>query len=227
MQASGAFSPEWEHVYRGGGHNSTWPWSDLVSYVMRYARPEHPGCRVLELGCGAGANVPFFLALRAVYSGTDGSATVVERVRERFAAAENFRVACCDFTAAIPFAGPFDLVVDRSSLTHNGTGAIRRCLRQLSELMRPGGKFIGIDWFSTASADSNAGRQLEDRYTREFAAGQFQGLGTVHFSDEPHLRTLFSEAGFGLERLEHKECNTVIPGGEGRMGYWQLLAVKP
>ena len=225
--ASSAFSPQWERAYRRGGQNSTWPWSDLVSYVMRYARPAGPGARVLELGCGAGANIPFFLELGADYSGTDGSASVVERVRERFASAPNLRIACCDFTAEIPFAGPFDLVVDRSSLTHNGTSAIRRCLGRVHALMRPGAAFIGIDWFSTASADFEAGSELEDRYTRRFDAGRFEELGTVHFSDEAHLRGLFSGAGFRLLRLEHKECNTMVPVGEPRLSFWHMLASKP
>jgi SAM-dependent methyltransferase len=223
-----AFSTQWEAAYRQGGQNSTWPWSDLISYVMRYARPDGTPCRVLELGFGAGANVPFFLAIGADYYGTEGSATAVERVRGRFAAAKNFRVACCDFTESIPFEGPFDLVVDRSSLTHNGTHAIRKCLERLSRIMRPGGKLIGIDWFSTANADFVTGTQLEDRYTRgHFPAGQFRDVGTVHFSDEQHLLELLSGAGFQVQRLEHKRSDTVIPAGEGLMAWWHFLAVKP
>jgi len=128
------FSAQWEHVYRRGGQYSTWPWSDLVSYVMRYARPDGSPYRVLELGVGAGANIPFFLNFGADYSGTEGSATAVQQVQQRFAGAKNFRIACCDFTAVIPFLGPFDLVADRSSLTHNGTAAIRRCLQLLTHI---------------------------------------------------------------------------------------------
>ena len=36
---------------------SIWPWSDLVTAVMRLRLPA--STRVLELGCGAGANIPF------------------------------------------------------------------------------------------------------------------------------------------------------------------------
>jgi SAM-dependent methyltransferase len=223
-----AFSAQWETAYRLGAQNSTWPWSDLISYVMRYARTDGARCRVLELGFGAGANVPFFLAIGAEYYGTEGSPTAVERARERFGTAENFHVACCDFTQSVPFEGPFDLVVDRSSLTHNGTRAIRKCLELVNRRMRSGGKFIGIDWFSTANADFPNGTELEDHYTRaQFPSGQFRDIGTVHFSDAAHLRQLLSEAGFQLQRLEHKQSDIVTPSGEGRMAWWHFLAEKP
>ena len=55
------FSNEWDNLYTSNAHMSVWPWSDLVSYVMRYARPKDPSnCKVLELGVGAGANIEFF-----------------------------------------------------------------------------------------------------------------------------------------------------------------------
>jgi SAM-dependent methyltransferase len=221
------FSTQWEQIHRQGEQNSVWPWSDLVSYVMRYARPDRRPYRLLELGFGAGANIPFFLDIGAEYSGIEGSAAAVERVRKRFASADNLSVARGDFTETIPFAGPFDLIVDRSSLTHNGTAAIRACLRQLRDLTRSGGKFIGIDWFSTANTEFRSGRELEDRYTRgEFRAGQFCGVGTVHFSDEAHLRDLLVRAGFEIQLMEHKQLDTVFPATSGRMAWWNFVAVK-
>ncbi|MEP7242291.1 MAG: class I SAM-dependent methyltransferase [Gammaproteobacteria bacterium] len=221
------FSNEWEHVYQRGEQNSIWPWSDLVGYVMRYARPSGEGFRVLELGFGAGANVSFFLSRGVQYFGTEGSATAVERVRERFAAQPNFHAACCDFTSTIPFEGPFDLAVDRSSLTHNDTASIQRCLALLHDRLPPGAKLIGIDWFSTGNGDFPQGREQGDYYTRgNFASGQFQNVGTVHFFDEAHLSGLLSGAGFSLERLEHKRSEMAVPAGESSMAWWNFVAVR-
>ena len=72
------FSQEWEKCFKENTQISTWPWSDLVSYVMRYARPTGENFRVLELGCGAGANIPFFISLGVDYYAIDGSSTIVE-----------------------------------------------------------------------------------------------------------------------------------------------------
>jgi hypothetical protein len=221
-----AFSNEWEDEYRRGVQNSVWPWSDLVSYVMRYARPDKKPFRVLELGFGAGANIPFILSLGVDYFGTEGSATAVESARERFSG-NKFHIACCDFTKEIPFESPFDLVIDRSSLTHNSTPAIRTCLSRLYSLMNDKSKFIGIDWFSTKHSDFELGQEEGDHYTRvHFPSGQFSNVGRVHFSDQGHIVDLFEAAGFTLARLEHKVNRLEIPSDGRQLAAWNLLAIK-
>ena len=181
---------------------SIWPWSDLVSMVMRYARPSGASYRILELGCGAGANVPFFLSQQVDYYAIEGSAHMVAQLKERYSqVAEHFVVG--DFTANIPFVGAFDLIVDRSSVTHNCTRSIQQCLKLVRDKLKSGGAFIGIDWFSSANTEMGYGQIAEDEHTRNnFSKGQFANVGKVHFSDESHLRFLLAD--FIIEVLEHK-----------------------
>lgn len=78
------FSIEWEKTYQTGAHNSVWPWSDVVSMTNRYFRGDKSGLRVLELGCGAGANIPFFVTIGAEYCGIEGSVTEVQKLQKRW-----------------------------------------------------------------------------------------------------------------------------------------------
>jgi hypothetical protein len=221
------FSSEWEEIYKHGMQNSIWPWSDLVSYVMRYARPDGVSWKVLELGFGAGANIAFFASLGVEYFGIEGSESAVRQVGERCANQRGITLACGDFCKTIPFHGPFDLVVDRSSLTHNSTAAIRGSLQAVGSRMKRGAKFIGIDWFSTDNSQFLAGREFGDYHTRcDFKTGQFKDVGIVHFSDERHLTSLLSNAGFEIERLEHKHSEMVFPEGSDRMAWWNFVATK-
>lgn len=218
------FSPEWDERYQEHSHMSIWPWTDLVSFVMRHARPTGPGFRVLELGCGAGANIPFFYGLGVEYFAVEGSPAVVEKLKDSYPALKN-NIIAADFTRGIPFDGEFDLVVDRASLTHNTTDAITRSLDAIHEKLRPGGKYIGIDWFSTAYSDYLKGVAAGDKYTRTgFLEGSFVGVGRVHFSDKPHLLELFKK--FEVAVLEHKIIQREIPDDGWHFASWNMVAKR-
>ncbi len=160
------------------------------------------------------------------YWAIEGSGFVVAKLHEAFPDLSG-KITAGDFTREIPFDGPFDLVVDRSSLTHNDTVAIRRTLRMVHDLMRPGAKFIGINWFSAKHAAAAAGDPLDSHTRTNIPAGQFAGVGAVHFSDREHIIDLIGTVGFQLERLEHQETDAVLPAGGGTLGWWNLVAVKP
>lgn len=220
-----AFSEAWDRQYSEGRGLSRWPWSDLVSHVMRYARPRSEFQRVLEVGCAAGANIPFFQAGGFDYYAVEGSHHAIAEVHKQFPELGS-RVALCDFTAELPFPLAFDLIVDRGSLTCNDTNSIRRALALIHERLRDGGKLIAIDWFSTEHSDANRGDPV-DAFTRtNFPAGSHvHGLGTIHFSTEPHLRELLSGAGLKLERLEHKRVDSIEPCG-GTICTWNFVATR-
>ncbi|WP_445636142.1 Methyltransferase type 12 domain-containing protein [Nostoc sp. DSM 114161] len=216
------FSQQWDQIYQQNTHMSVWPWSDLVSYIMRYARPNKPEFRVLELGCGAGANIPFFQKLGVEYHAIEGSPAIVGKLREKFPNLEN-SIVVGDFTKDIPFVDQFDLVVDRSSLTHNATTAIKDSLALVYTKLKIGGRYVGIDWFSTLDSDYQFGIPDEDIYTRrDYTEGHFAHVGRVHFADKPHLEELF--AGFAIEVMEHKTVARHIPRDNHILAFWNLVA---
>ena len=218
------FSSGWDSTYRTGQHMSEWPWSDLVSLVHRHAKPENGYRRVLELGCGAGANIPFLQSLGMDYCAVEGSSFIVARLRARFPEiAANIVVG--DFTQKIPFTSRFDLVIDRASVTHNTTTGIRRALALVADVLRSGGKLIGLDWFAADHSAAKFGTPL-DSHTRTGLSGTFTGIGAVHFSDRQHLLALMQDAGLSIEHLAHKEIKTEIPADGERMCSWNFVASK-
>jgi SAM-dependent methyltransferase len=219
------FSTEWEDAYKGK-QRAIWPWSDMVSYVNRYARPADGFHRMLEMGCGAGANIPFFLRQGMDYHGIEGSRTIVARLHEAFPELRE-RIVIGDFTAEIPFEAPFDLIVDRAAIAHNSVQAIARTFDMIVRHLRPGGKFIGIDWFATEHSAAKDGESVDTHTRTHIAAGQFAGIGAVHFSDQDHIMKLLGNAGFRVERLEHKHNRVVIPAGAESPAWWNFVAAKP
>lgn len=176
-------SQEWDDCYREGRQMTAWPWTDLVSYVMRYGRPDRPDFAILEIGCGAGTNIPFFLTLNAQYYAVEGSSFMVARLKEKYPELAP-RIACADFTREIPFDRRFDLVVDRGALMCNKTPEMRSGATQVKQHLVSGGKVIGVDWPSMAHYGFTQGEATEDPYTRtNYPDGPWATLGTIHFCD--------------------------------------------
>ncbi len=218
------FSEEWNECYEKNQQINAWPFSDLIGFVMRYARPKKNGFRVLELGCGSGPNIPFFLTLDAEYHGIEGSESIVNRLWEKYPQLQT-QIYCGDFTADLPVTGELDLVADRSALTHNSTQSIRNCLKNVHALLKPGGAYIGIDWFSTANPEFQNGQAGPDPYTRcGYTTGQFADVGRVHFSDKSHLLELFAD--FEMAVLEHKRIEREIPQDSVHPATWNFVAIK-
>ena len=192
--------------------NPQWPWSDLVSLTKRYI-PDLKGKKVLELGCGTGANRKFYLREDAEYKG-------IETTDQR----ENWCIVG-DFTQKLP-GSDYDLIVDRSSMTHNDTESIKRGLHLAYEALKPGGLYIGVDWFSTSHSEyTKAPHDILDGWTNtNYTKGQFKGVGNVHFSNAKHLQDLFKA--FKILLLEEKTVKPLIPGDSERRATWNIVAIK-
>jgi len=217
------FSEEWEGRYKENTNMSIWPWSDLVSYVNNYAKPQNSQLRVLELGCGAGANIPFFQSFNIDYFGIDGSTIIINILKKRFPEIKD-NLIVGDITNEIPFEGKFDLIIDRSSLTHNSTNAIKNGLDFVYEKLNDEGKYIGIDWFSAKCSEFNKGKINDDEFTKSFHEGPFANVGRVHFAEKSHLIDLFKK--FEILVLDHKITKTEIPENNYTIATWNIVAQK-
>lgn len=217
-----SFSPQWEDLYANGVHRSVWPWSELVTLVLRHARPQdrERRLRVLELGCGQGANVPFVLSFGGEYHGVDGSPTALADLDSRFPG--QLQLATGDFCRALPFDGPFDVVIDRASLTHNDTPGIRSGLKLARDVLAPDGLFFGVHWFSTVADEYAQGCATNDPYVRSgYTDGRLAGTGVVHFSDRAHITDLFT--GWDVLSLTHCTQDEHVPTASS-FGWWNIVA---
>lgn len=220
-----SFSTEWDQIYAEGRQMTRWPWSDLISLTFRHVE-RRSDMRVLELGCGAGANIPFFRSLGMSYHAFEGSPLIVRKLREEN---KDFAENISAFDFCLPWSykdGSFDLVVDRAAVTHNDSESIRRVLSEVWRCLKPGGHFIGVDWFSIHHSSALLGQAAGEQATRaQIPTGQFAGVGKVHFSSEDSLRDLFGR--FEIIALEEKTVRTIAPAGTPLFASWNIVARKP
>ena len=219
------FSKEWDKQYKSNQHMSVWPWTDLVALVMRYCKPQMGENRkVLELGCGAGANIPFFLNLEVDYFGVDGSRTVIQMLHEKYPKLRK-NLLECDFTQNIPFQEKFDLVIDRAGLTCNSTGDIIKTIEQVKQIMPNGGRLVGVDWYSTMHTEYEWGDPIDDGYTRIFTDDrcEFKNVGKAHFFSKEHLLDILCD--FEIIHLNHKTYTHYFTKPDGYQSCsWDFVA---
>jgi SAM-dependent methyltransferase len=193
-------SNAWEAWYASGnaiaGHYPAFE-KMILTHVVEAAR-------VLELGAGFGATIPFLRDHYGQYHGIEGSPTAVAALHARFPYLAPF-IKCADFCREIPFEPGFDLIVDRASIAHNDLDAIRRCLRLAWQALKPGGLLICADWFSASHSEASRTAHPD---------GQFAGVGRVHFSSQTEIEELFAPfQGIHLEEVSNRRAgpNALVP----------------
>lgn len=205
------FSTIWEDKYKSNLELSIWPWDEVIALTHRYCNIKKE-LIILELRCGAGANIPFFQSIKANYYAIEGSQTIVKRLQNSFNDSK-INITCGDFTKDFEFdeiIGKVDLIIDRSSVTHNTTKSIQNVIKMALKALKPGGKYMAFDWFDINSDAYKNDEKIEiDSNTFVFKNGYFAGLGNVHFSDENHIKELFSD--FKIDYLINNIKNQLLP----------------
>ncbi|MDA8658490.1 class I SAM-dependent methyltransferase, partial [Flavobacteriaceae bacterium] len=169
-----AFSKQWDSYYKRN-NGSEWPWSDLISYFFQVEKYLQGNPKVLELGFGTGANIPFFLSKRIDYFGIEGSVSAVNRAKDLFPEFDK-RIINGDFSKKINyFHTKFDLIFDRASVAHNNHEGIKKTIKLIGQNLNINGFYIGIDWFGDEHFEFTNGDFIDDIYTKKFKKKDYFG----------------------------------------------------
>lgn len=210
----------WNDVYatRAWGR---YPPEDLVRFMARkFSHLDRPGdTRVLEVGCGAGANIWFLAREGYQVAGIDGSEKAVDLARKRLeeecvpGIAERADLRQGNF-ATLPWTHEtFDAVVDIEAIYANTMATIRATITEVHRVLKPRGYFFG-KMFSTQTSGHQTGEEIELNTSLNPTVGGCAGFGLSHFFTEGELRELFSEfSAFDLDwtsRSDRGQTETVF-----------------
>ncbi len=221
-----SWDPVWENVFRSRAWGR-YPPEELIRFVAsRFGEVrDRRAVRILEVGCGTGANLWYLAREGFSVAGIDGSAAALGLAGERLAAEGlEAKLVLGDFMQLREHFGPesFDAIVDVSSLQHNRMGAVTATVQQIRETLEPGGSAFAM-LVAAGSWGDGLGVEIEPGTRTDIAAGPLASAGVSHFFSLGEVERVFAE--FADVVIEYSERSL----DERREVYrhWVLTASRP
>lgn len=220
-----SWDPIWEEIFR----LSEWgryPPEELIRFVAKhfYSVPDRNQIKVLELGCGPGANIWFLTREGLDAYGIDGSEIAISNCEMRMRQ-EGLNphlqvgdvVSLCDFFPT----SYFDAVIDVACLQCNRFKAVQSTLDQVLTVLKPHGRVFSM-MLAAGSWGEGLGTEVEPGTFVDIKEGAGQGEGLNHFFTLEEVQQLFQ--GFSEVQIEHSTRS--VNHRQHSIKYWVTQAVK-
>ena len=180
----------------------------LLGHVLRIAAVR-PGEVVLDVGCGTGSLAAKLAAADRVF-GLDADAHALDLARAKIDTGRVFLAR--GLAQSMPFrAGTFDVVVSSLFFHHLTTQAKGDVLQEIRRVLRPGGRFVVVDWGRPSGFFSRMAF---------YAVQALDGFETTRDSVEGTLPSIIATSGFATPR-EHLPLSTPL----GTIRFWETRPV--
>jgi len=174
-----------------------YPAIDLVKTVMGHCKRNEldvSALRVLEIGCGAGANLSFLLAEGFQVWGVDGSISAIENAKSHLLEASkhgDLDLHVADFLSLPYESDMFDIVIDNLAVYANNVSSIERSYNEVYRVLKKNGYFYSRVW-GRETLGYDASDALESGTLKSPKAGPCKDMGTSHFFSQKEFSQYFS-----------------------------------
>lgn len=222
-----AWHPVWDDVFKSRAWGK-YPPEDLIRFIARnfYRAPDRAAVKVLEIGCGPGANLWYLAREGFTAHGIDGSAVALDQARARLAAEGlTAELVLGDMTVLDRFypEAAFDAVIDVACLFSNRLADVRRALGQIDRVLKPGGKvYSQLIARETWGYGTGTPQEEEGTYS-DVTEGPLVGLGNVHFFSLEETLELFG----GYQDLQVEELWSTVNNRRHAIQHWIVTGRKP
>jgi SAM-dependent methyltransferase len=219
----------WERVFTTQAWGK-YPGEDLIRFVARnyYRSPERHAVRLLEVGCGTGANLWYLAREGFAAFGVEGSPSAAELGRQRLstecpgwdAPPRSGRIDVGDIVELPAADSSFDAVLDVEAVYCNSYEESQRIYREMHRVTRPGGRLF-VRTFATGSWGDGIGRRVGHRmFVAD--AGPLAGKGPTRFTTREELADLLGP----WDVLEVNLITRTLDEGRHEMREWIVEATK-
>lgn len=219
----------WNNVWEEVFSSQAWvkyPAEPLIRFVARnfYAR-DRAAVRILELGCGPGANLWFLAREGFSFLGVEGSASAVHQAQARLDAEcpgwrSRGNIEVADITKINYGENFFDAIIDNECVYCMPFDQSCEIYAKARAALKPGGK-IFVRTFSTDTWGFQTGREIHDNMF-ECDEGPLAKKGASRFTLKEHIPTLLN----GFQDLVIEKTTTTQMNEEKAVSEWLIEGTK-
>jgi len=183
----------WDNVWEKIFQESEWgkyPAESLIRFIANnFYHKRNGGIKILEVGCGPGANIWYLSREGFEVYGIDGSSTAIQQAKKRLK--NNGLTADLQVgdVVALPYNDQvFDAIIDIQCLTCNNMEDTRIILKEVKRCLKPQGLFYSV--------------------TMESYTGECGERGFLRYTDKQGVIKLYGES-LNLQSVDKHEytCN--------------------
>lgn len=219
----------WEqiHLQRGWGK---YPNEELVRFIGRnffnIPEEERKNIKILEVGCGQGANL-WFLAKEGfdVY-GIDISPSAIEKtekyLNETYNVRANLKVADA---RELPYENEFfDIIIDCAAIQHLPFKDHEKVYNEINRVLKPDGYFWSFH-IAKGSWGYGTGNLIDYETFDNSSEGPLADVGITCMLSDKDLKSQLFVGGFEINSIE--KYSLTYENQQREIIYWIVEAVKP
>lgn len=196
----------WDEVWEDVFSQQEWgkyPSEEVVRFVARnfYKVPDRKSVKILDLGCGPGAQLWYLAREGFSIYGIDGSKTAIEKARERLdqeCPGWTGELKVGDITT-LPFSDSFfDAVIDNEVIYANSLEDSRRIYTELARVCKVGGKLYSRTFATGCWGDQTGQKVGHNAYL--VSEGPMFNKGLTRFTEYGEIHQLAT--GFQINEID-------------------------
>lgn len=197
----------WEKVFSSQEWGK-YPSEDLIRFIARnfYGARDRRAIKILEIGCGPGANIWYLARENFTVYGIDFSKIAIKKAKDRLdAEIEDWKGGLIvGDICKLPYENEyFDAIIDIEAVAHNSFDKAKRIYTEAGRVLKTGG-YLYLRTFATGSWGDGIG---ENKGHNLWVAseGPLKEKGTVRFTAQEEISYLLSNLNvIDIELLNRK-----------------------
>jgi 2-polyprenyl-3-methyl-5-hydroxy-6-metoxy-1,4-benzoquinol methylase len=199
-----SWDPIWEKVFSEYSWGK-YPSESLIQFIARnYYNLERPKTKILEVGCGPGANIWYLAKENFNAYGIDGSPTAIQQANLRLSAEGLSADLKIGDVVKLPYLSDFfDSVIDVECIYANDLENTNKILGEVARVLKSNGLFYS----RTLSDQIYAGLSRTVcgyKSFKDVSDGPLEGKGFVRVMDENDIKSIYGQF-FNIKSIDKLE----------------------